>query len=103
MKIAHPDIVRNEGFRRRFTNEVRAMGTVVGDGVPRLLDADSEAEKPWLATEFLRALRPCRTWWGRWPAAAGGRVADRRAGVRGHRSACTNSASTTATSNPPTC
>jgi serine/threonine protein kinase/outer membrane protein assembly factor BamB len=55
VKIAHPDIVRNEGFRQRFTNEVRAMGTVVGDGVPRLLDADSEAEKPWLATEFLRA------------------------------------------------
>jgi serine/threonine protein kinase len=47
------DLADDTGFRRRFRREVAAASAVVGLFTARVLDADPDAEPPWLATEFV--------------------------------------------------
>jgi Protein kinase domain len=39
--------------RARFRRELAAAQRVVGDGTARVLDGDPDADRPWLATEFI--------------------------------------------------
>jgi eukaryotic-like serine/threonine-protein kinase len=50
IRAAHAD---DPGFRARFRREVETAGRVVSPWVVPLLDADPDAESPWLATEFV--------------------------------------------------
>ncbi|MEU6088378.1 serine/threonine-protein kinase [Streptomyces sp. NPDC047085] len=47
-----PDAEQEE-FRRRFTREVAAARRVSGAWTARVLDADTDAEQPWVATEYV--------------------------------------------------
>ncbi|MFE2096127.1 serine/threonine-protein kinase [Streptomyces sp. NPDC059468] len=47
-----PDAEQSE-FRRRFTREVAAARRVSGAWTARVLDADTDAEQPWVATEYV--------------------------------------------------
>lgn len=47
-----PD-TEEEEFRRRFTREVAAARRVSGAWTARVLDADTGAEQPWVATEYV--------------------------------------------------
>ncbi|MFE1308624.1 serine/threonine-protein kinase [Streptomyces sp. NPDC058755] len=47
-----PDAEQDE-FRRRFTREVAAARRVSGAWTARVLDADTDAEQPWVATEYV--------------------------------------------------
>ncbi|GAA2449057.1 serine/threonine-protein kinase [Streptomyces macrosporus] len=53
VKVVHAEFARDPEFRDRFRREVAATGAVGGLYGPSLLDADPDAENPWLATEFL--------------------------------------------------
>ena len=44
---------QQEEFRRRFAREVAAARRVSGAWTARVLDADTEAELPWVATEYV--------------------------------------------------
>ncbi|WP_055716210.1 bifunctional serine/threonine-protein kinase/ABC transporter substrate-binding protein [Streptomyces torulosus] len=50
IRAAHAD---DAGFRARFRREVETAGRVVSPWVVPLLDADPDAESPWLATAFV--------------------------------------------------
>jgi eukaryotic-like serine/threonine-protein kinase len=50
IRAAHAD---DAGFRARFRREVETAGRVVDPWVVPLLDADPDAESPWLATAFV--------------------------------------------------
>ena len=50
IRAAHAD---DAGFRARFRREVETAGRVVNPCVVPLLDADPDAESPWLATAFV--------------------------------------------------
>lgn len=50
IRAAHAD---DPGFRARFRREVETGSRVVSPWVVPLLDADPDAESPWLATEFV--------------------------------------------------
>ncbi|MGW4873783.1 bifunctional serine/threonine-protein kinase/ABC transporter substrate-binding protein [Streptomyces chartreusis] len=50
IRAAHAD---DPGFRARFRREVETAGRVANPWVVPLLDADPDAESPWLATEFV--------------------------------------------------
>jgi eukaryotic-like serine/threonine-protein kinase len=50
IRAAHAD---DAGFRARFRREVETAGRVVNPWVVPLLDADPDAESPWLATAFV--------------------------------------------------
>ncbi|MFE0098962.1 PQQ-binding-like beta-propeller repeat protein [Streptomyces sp. NPDC059009] len=56
LKVIHPAYAQDEEFRRRFRREVRAAARVRAPGVARVLDADADAQLPWLATEFIPGL-----------------------------------------------
>ncbi|MER5915525.1 serine/threonine-protein kinase [Streptomyces sp. NPDC001982] len=47
-----PD-ARHDEFRRRFAREVAAARRVSGRWTARVLDADTDAEQPWVATEYV--------------------------------------------------
>ncbi len=50
IRAAHAD---DPGFRARFRREVETAGRVANPWVVPLLDADPDAESPWLATAFV--------------------------------------------------
>ncbi|WP_327322007.1 bifunctional serine/threonine-protein kinase/ABC transporter substrate-binding protein [Streptomyces sp. NBC_01210] len=50
IRAAHAD---DAGFRARFRREVETAGRVINPWVVPLLDADPDAESPWLATAFV--------------------------------------------------
>ncbi len=50
IRAAHAD---DPGFRARFRREVETAGRVASPWVVPLLDADPDAESPWLATAFV--------------------------------------------------
>ncbi|WP_051745125.1 serine/threonine-protein kinase [Streptomyces yerevanensis] len=47
------DVDNKEAFRRRFAREVAAARRVSGEWTARVLDADTEADVPWVATEYV--------------------------------------------------
>jgi hypothetical protein len=53
LKVVHETIAGDPGFRRRFAREVRAAQSLQGAGTVPVLDADPEAEVPWLATAYV--------------------------------------------------
>ncbi|MGW3183764.1 protein kinase domain-containing protein [Kitasatospora sp. NPDC001119] len=53
VKTVKQQYVADAGFRRRFTQEVAAARAVNGAYTVAVVDADTEAELPWLATEFV--------------------------------------------------
>ncbi|MFF8730888.1 PQQ-binding-like beta-propeller repeat protein [Streptomyces sp. NPDC015171] len=55
VKVVRPEYAEDRTFRARFRQEVSAAQTVGGAGTytARVVDADTEAERPWMATEFV--------------------------------------------------
>jgi serine/threonine protein kinase len=53
LKVIRPELADDPGFRARFGREVEAVRKVGGAFTAAVIDADPEAERPWLATEFL--------------------------------------------------
>ncbi|MBT2385424.1 serine/threonine-protein kinase [Streptomyces sp. ISL-11] len=53
VKLVHTELAGQEEFRRRFRAEVRAARQVGGEWTAPVLDADTEAEIPWVATGYI--------------------------------------------------
>ncbi|MFE7599930.1 protein kinase [Streptomyces sp. NPDC057494] len=53
LKVVHDALAGDPGFRARFAREVRAAQSLRGAGTVPVLDADPEAEVPWLATAYV--------------------------------------------------
>ncbi|SOD65982.1 serine/threonine protein kinase [Streptomyces zhaozhouensis] len=53
VKLVHPHIADQGRFRTRFAREVAAARLVGGDWTAPVLDADPEAEVPWVATGYV--------------------------------------------------
>ncbi|MFE0156249.1 serine/threonine-protein kinase [Nonomuraea sp. NPDC059007] len=56
VKQVHPELAEDAGFRARFRREVAASRTVSGAYTAAVLDADTEAQAPWLASVFVPGL-----------------------------------------------
>lgn len=55
VKVVKPTLADDEYFRRRFAQELEAIRRVGGFHTAALLDADAEAQLPWIATEYIHA------------------------------------------------
>ncbi|MEV5932183.1 protein kinase [Streptomyces sp. NPDC052079] len=53
VKLVRAELARQEEFRARFRQEVRAARQVGGDWTAPVLDADTEAPVPWVATGYV--------------------------------------------------
>lgn len=53
IKVIRPDFGQDPEFRRRFAQEVQAAQRVQGLFTAPVIDADPEAEQPWLATAYV--------------------------------------------------
>ncbi|MGW1913250.1 serine/threonine protein kinase [Streptomyces sp. NPDC002076] len=53
VKVLHAGQAADEQFRARFRREVQVLGRVSGPCLVPLLEADPEAETPWLATAYV--------------------------------------------------
>ncbi|MGV9842217.1 protein kinase domain-containing protein [Streptomyces fungicidicus] len=53
VKLVREELARREEFRARFRQEVRAARQVGGDWTAPVLDADTEAAVPWVATGYV--------------------------------------------------
>ncbi|WP_116247157.1 serine/threonine-protein kinase [Nocardiopsis sp. FIRDI 009] len=53
VKVLHASWAGDAEMRRRFTAEVEQARRVSGFCIAAILDADPEAEEPWIATEFI--------------------------------------------------
>ncbi|MBB5121424.1 serine/threonine protein kinase [Streptomyces eurocidicus] len=53
VKLVHQELAGQEEFRRRFRAEVRAARQVGGEWTAPVLDADTEAAVPWVATGYI--------------------------------------------------
>lgn len=53
VKVVHSQFVEDEGFRTRFRREVAASRRVSGAYTAAVVDADPDAELPWLASVFV--------------------------------------------------
>ncbi|MGW2523401.1 protein kinase domain-containing protein [Streptomyces sp. NPDC001617] len=55
VKVVRAEHAEDRTFRARFRQEVRAAQSIGGAGTytARVVDADTEAERPWMATEFV--------------------------------------------------
>lgn len=56
VKVIRPDLADDTEFRIRFRREVAAARRVKGKRTAAVLDADVEADHPWLATEFVAGI-----------------------------------------------
>ncbi|MEU6323406.1 serine/threonine-protein kinase [Streptomyces sp. NPDC047009] len=56
VKVVHAGQVADEQFRARFRRGVQVLARVSGPCLVPLLDADPEAETPWLATAYVPGL-----------------------------------------------
>ncbi|MFF0456724.1 protein kinase [Nocardia africana] len=56
VKVVRPDLSDDPEFRTRFRREVSAARRVTGAHAVPVLDADVEAERPWLATGYVAGL-----------------------------------------------
>ncbi|MFE3861734.1 serine/threonine-protein kinase [Streptomyces goshikiensis] len=55
VKVIKPSVVDSE-TRQRFAQEVEILKTIWGARIAALLDADPDADRPWLATEYIEGL-----------------------------------------------
>ncbi|MGX1911203.1 serine/threonine-protein kinase [Streptomyces phaeochromogenes] len=53
VKLVRADIAEQDEFRRRFAREVRAARRVGGKWTAHVLDADTDADIPWVATVYV--------------------------------------------------
>ncbi len=53
VKVARPELAEDARFRERFRNEVAMARAVGGFWTAAVVDADPDAPRPWLATEFV--------------------------------------------------
>jgi transcriptional regulator with XRE-family HTH domain/tRNA A-37 threonylcarbamoyl transferase component Bud32 len=53
VKRVRVEYSRDVVFRARFAKEVAAVRAVTGGHTPALIDADAEAERPWIATAYV--------------------------------------------------
>ncbi|NUR83849.1 MAG: serine/threonine protein kinase [Nonomuraea sp.] len=53
VKVIRSEYVNDEEFRRRFAHEVDAAGRVHSPYTVPVVDADPDAERPWLATRYV--------------------------------------------------
>lgn len=53
IKVVRPDFARDPAFRRRFAREVAAARAVSPLFTAAVVDADTDAESPWLATTYI--------------------------------------------------
>ncbi|MER6508650.1 serine/threonine-protein kinase [Nonomuraea sp. NPDC001636] len=53
VKLVRPDLAGDPGFRRRFALEAEAARRVGGFYTAQLVDADPEADPPWLVTAYI--------------------------------------------------
>src|SRR3954453_12966690 len=53
LKLVRPELGDDPHFRARFRREVQASFRVSGVCTVRLLDFDTEADQPWMATEYV--------------------------------------------------
>jgi stress response protein SCP2/predicted Ser/Thr protein kinase len=53
LKLIRPELARDNEFRARFRREVQSSFRVSSGFTARLIDFDTEAESPWMATEFV--------------------------------------------------
>jgi serine/threonine protein kinase len=55
IKTIRPELAEEEGFRTRFGQEVAAARRVSGVFTAAVVEADADADKPWLATAYVPA------------------------------------------------
>lgn len=53
VKVIHPILAEDQQFRRRFGREVTAARRVGGEYTAQVVDADPDADPPWLVTEYV--------------------------------------------------
>lgn len=53
VKVLRPELAAEPDFRRRFRRELDAVQRVRGRSVARVLGADLDADRPWIATEYV--------------------------------------------------
>lgn len=53
VKVVRPELAGQEEFRRRFAQEVRSARRVGGEWTAPVLDAETEATVPWVATGYI--------------------------------------------------
>src|SRR3954447_780755 len=53
VKVVRDELAGDDGFRARFAREIDAARKVSGAFTAAVVDADPDAERPWLATEYL--------------------------------------------------
>jgi outer membrane protein assembly factor BamB len=70
LKVIHAALATDPDFRARFRREVSAARAVTGAFTAPVVDADPEADQPWLATAYLPgiSLDDAVTGFGPWPA-----------------------------------
>ncbi|TWF78500.1 serine/threonine protein kinase [Pseudonocardia hierapolitana] len=54
IKVVHPGLAHDGRFRTRFRREIEVSSRVAGPWVAAVVDADPDAELPWLATQYVR-------------------------------------------------
>ncbi|MGD0241200.1 MAG: PQQ-binding-like beta-propeller repeat protein [Streptosporangiaceae bacterium] len=54
VKVVHQQLAEKQTFRDRFKREIRAIGRVSSEYVPRLVAHGADEDTPWLATELIR-------------------------------------------------
>jgi serine/threonine protein kinase len=53
IKLIRPELAEEHGFRSRFSSEISAARNVSGIYTAAVVDADAEAELPWMATVYV--------------------------------------------------
>ncbi|MFD3823400.1 protein kinase [Streptomyces sp. NPDC058625] len=53
VKVVHPELATDAEFRRRFAREVEAARQVGGFYTAQVVDADPQADPPWLVTAYI--------------------------------------------------
>ncbi|WP_026122309.1 serine/threonine-protein kinase [Nocardiopsis halotolerans] len=53
LKVVKEDLAHDAQFRARFSREIRAAQRVSGPFTPAVVDADPDADTPWMATEYV--------------------------------------------------
>ncbi|MEV0262212.1 serine/threonine-protein kinase [Streptomyces sp. NPDC050617] len=53
VKVLRPELAHDQNLAQRFVREARTAQSVTGKGVARVLGAQTEGGRPWIAAEFL--------------------------------------------------
>ncbi|WP_131803661.1 MULTISPECIES: serine/threonine-protein kinase [Pseudofrankia] len=56
VKVIRSDLLDEPQFRERFSREITAARRVRGTRVAQVLDADPDADEPWMATEYVEGV-----------------------------------------------